>query len=69
VKGFCGDGRAVLHPNSDPDTEQILRMKGFPGSGGFSLSGSSIVSGSQMGGAFNVQQVQCVLRGRGALGA
>jgi hypothetical protein len=39
VKGFCGDGRAVIQRNSFPDTEQILKVTGFPGSGGCSLSG------------------------------
>jgi hypothetical protein len=41
VAAFCGEGRAVIQPNSFHDTEQVLIVTGFPGSEGCSLSGLS----------------------------
>jgi hypothetical protein len=43
VTDFCGDGRAVIPPNSFPRTEQVLKVTGLQGSGGCSLSGLSAV--------------------------
>jgi hypothetical protein len=34
VTGFCSDGRAVIQPNFVPDTEDVLKVSDFPGSGG-----------------------------------
>jgi hypothetical protein len=33
VRGYCGDGRAVIQPNFFPDTEQVLKAAGLSGSG------------------------------------
>lgn len=35
--GFCGDWRAVIQSKSFPDTDQVLKATGIPGSGGCSL--------------------------------
>jgi hypothetical protein len=42
-EGFCGGGRAVIQPIPFPETEQILKLTGIPGCGGFSLLGLSTV--------------------------
>jgi hypothetical protein len=37
VTDFCGDGRAVIQPDSFPDAGQVLKVTIFPGSAGCSL--------------------------------
>jgi hypothetical protein len=34
VRGYCGDGRAVIQPNSFDDTEQLINTGGLSGPGG-----------------------------------
>jgi hypothetical protein len=43
-KAIFRDGRAVVHTKPNPDTEQVLKVTGFPGDGGCSLEGLSTVS-------------------------
>jgi hypothetical protein len=34
VRGFCGDGRAVIQPNSLSEAEQFLKVTDLAGNGG-----------------------------------
>jgi hypothetical protein len=43
ARGHCGDGRAVIQPNSFPDTEQVLKARKLSGSERCPIGGLSTV--------------------------